>query len=95
MSKVYERIEKIASELMNTHNGYIGSRSLDEYINKYIEILNLGIEAISYMKKQEYKNWDVWYIDEWYILRKLLEEFLRKEFESLAYFKEQRHPDSM
>lgn len=91
MSKVCGRIEKIADEIINTHNSHSCNTSLDEYINKYIEILSLGIETISYMKKQEYENWDVWYIDEWYILRKLLEELLRKEFETLEYFKEQRY----
>lgn len=86
MGEVYQRIKKIATEIVNAHRSYAGYQSLDTHINKYTEILNLGIETISYMKKQEYEKWDIWYIDEWYILRKLLEELLKKELETLETF---------
>lgn len=55
IGEVKEKLENLAKAIVDICNDDIVDLSLSRYIDKYTRILDLGIETISYMKKQEYE----------------------------------------
>lgn len=55
IGEVKEKLENLAKAIVDICNDDIVDLSLSRYIDEYTRILDLGIETISYMKKQEYE----------------------------------------
>ncbi len=88
MSEVRKKLETFGNTVIYIRYEEFKNVPIDIYIDNYTQIFNFGMKIISYMREQEHENWDVWYIDEWFILRKLLEELLKTGEATVKLFQE-------